>query len=304
MSLRICDRQQIGVIHATGPDAESFLQGQLSQDIGRATSSLSVLAGWHDARGRLQALFRVWRHQEFIVMATASEIIGDVTEQLNRYKMRANLTLTPREDWRTVSVLTLPSRSGPDQASEERGKLVFAETLNGVAHNNGFDSIRITQNQHHLYGPQHAFSGLRLDNNPETTLALAQADEIRAGIPLIGRALAARFIPHMLNLEILNAIAFDKGCYPGQEIIARTENLGTVKRRARAFALQGKTLAAPGTALIGATGEQVGTVVNCAADGDNACVLLAVVQLDALSAPLHLEGHLDQPLQKLKMPFQ
>jgi folate-binding Fe-S cluster repair protein YgfZ len=105
----------------------------------------------------------------------------------------------------------------------------------------------------------------------------------------------------MLNLELTGAVAFDKGCYPGQEIVARSQYLGQVKRRLRRFRAQ--QAATPGTELIGSEGNAVGAVVLSAPNADGTFEFLAVVANEAVSTPLHLAGD-PAPLEMLPLPYE
>ena len=133
-----------------------------------------------------------------------------------------------------------------------------------------------------------------MDSAPASAAELA---EIRLGIPAVTSAVAERHVAQMLNLDKLDAVSFDKGCYPGQEIIARVHNLGGVKRRARRYG----SPADPPTvgAAVLAAGAQVGEVVRCA-PARLGCELLAVVDHAAADTPLTCAG---SPLAELPLPF-
>ncbi|MBM4221025.1 MAG: folate-binding protein, partial [Gammaproteobacteria bacterium] len=124
---------------------------------------------------------------------------------------------------------------------------------------------------------------------------------IRAGIPAIAPATSGEFIPQMINLDLLDAISFSKGCYTGQEIIARTRYLGRVKRRMFRFST-GSPPPAPGTPVHGLRGI-VGQVVS-AAPTPGGCELLAVITLDDLPGPHFLAGDGTGMLERLDLPYE
>jgi folate-binding protein YgfZ len=135
---------------------------------------------------------------------------------------------------------------------------------------------------------------------PAAPAADAERAEIHLGLPLVSASLRGLFLPQMLNLDLLGAMSFDKGCYPGQEIIARTQNLGTVKRRLARFRVPGDEAVAVGEDILGRDGTNVGGVVRSAADaGRNE--ILGVVRVDALDGALHALD--DRPLQRLDLPY-
>ncbi|MGE0858267.1 MAG: folate-binding protein YgfZ [Gammaproteobacteria bacterium] len=115
---------------------------------------------------------------------------------------------------------------------------------------------------------------------------------IAAGLPMLDATLADAFLPQELNLDLLAGVSFNKGCYPGQEIVARVKFRGTVKRRVQRFALDVEAAPAPGTRLAGDDGAPHGTVLS-AARGESGVALLAVADLDA--GPLTLDGVALQP---------
>jgi hypothetical protein len=127
----------------------------------------------------------------------------------------------------------------------------------------------------------------------------ATLEEIRLGIPAISGALADRFVPQMLNLDLLDGISFDKGCYPGQEVIARVHHRGSVKRRMRRYASASAAPPAPASEVATADGAPVGEVVR-AAHGESGVELLAVVDHAAAAAALRVAG---APLRELPLPY-
>jgi folate-binding protein YgfZ len=131
----------------------------------------------------------------------------------------------------------------------------------------------------------------------DTDAADAERAEIELGIPAITPMVADRFVAQMLNLDELDAVSFDKGCYPGQEIIARVHNLGGVKRRARRYAAP-REPPSLGTPVL-AAGTEVGEVVRSAPAGGGS-ELLAVVEHAAAGSPLTCAG---APLAELPLPF-
>ena len=112
------------------------------------------------------------------------------------------------------------------------------------------------------------------------------SEEIHLGLVNLVPELTGRYTAHMLNLDRLGALAFDKGCYPGQEVVARTENLGTVKRRVFRFSGELKREPTVGTALLDSGGNRVGEVVRAASTGKSRIDLLAVVRIDSATEAL------------------
>jgi hypothetical protein len=149
-----------------------------------------------------------------------------------------------------------------------------------------------------VIGPHAAVDAFapELPRAPESDALLA---EIRLGLPAIGAPVVEHFVAQMLNLDVLDAVSFDKGCYPGQEVISRVHHLGSVKRRMRRYACGAQAPPAPGAAVMTADGQNVGEVVR-AARADPDCELLAVVEHTAAGWALAVEG---ARLRELPLPY-
>jgi tRNA-modifying protein YgfZ len=125
--------------------------------------------------------------------------------------------------------------------------------------------------------------------------------DIRAGFARPGAAASTAFIPQMLNLDLVDAVSFSKGCYPGQEIVTRTRHLGRVKRRLFRYGCATRPMLVAGEPLFGPAGE-CGTVVS-AATTDGGGEMLAVVRLDAARGPLFADAGRTRPVQALPLPY-
>ena len=130
--------------------------------------------------------------------------------------------------------------------------------------------------------------------------------DIQAGIPNILAATAELFVPQMINLQLINGVSFKKGCYPGQEIVARMQYLGTLKRRMYLGHIERNELASPGDPLFAATdpGQAAGRVVDAQAHPDGGQLALMVLQISAAEASgLHLDSADGAPLELLSLPY-
>ena len=129
---------------------------------------------------------------------------------------------------------------------------------------------------------------------------------IRAGVPLVTAATSDQFVPQMLNWDVLGGVSFQKGCYPGQEIVARMRYLGRLKERLHGFHVATDSEPPPGTRLYGPAfgATPCGTVINAAPAPDGGCDLLAVVQIAAIEAGALTLGALDGPqLTRVALPY-
>ena len=278
-------------LEARGVDAAAFLHAQLSRSVADLDETLAPLAAWADPRGRVRALLRVCRQNERWLLETPRDGADDLLKKLRMFVLRSKLTLARADDVHVAALL-----GDADAWLAARGARVERALPNGVVRADDVMLIRVGPSYWHALGAAPALASLTAGMSParETEATLA---EVRLGIPAITPALAERFVAQMLNLDVLEAVSFDKGCYPGQEVIARVHNLGGVKRRARRY---GSPASPPpiGAAVLAAQ-VQVGEVVR-SAPARSGCELLVVVEHAAAGSALTCDG---APLAELPLPF-
>ena len=205
--------ESAGVLSVRGPDARRFLQGQLSHDLNQLTPTRPLLAGLHSAQGRCLALLRLFAlGDEQVLAVLPRELLPTVTNHLRRYLLRAKAQIEPADSqWHVYGVM------GPDAASAAASRQHLSLDDAGLRY------LILAPRLEAL--PE----GLRLSE------ALWDAEDIAAGLPQVHAATSLQFTAQMLNLDRVDGLSFEKGCYTGQEIIARAHYLGRVKRRMRRF---------------------------------------------------------------------
>lgn len=273
---------QVAVIEFSGPDAESFLQGQLTCDVEslRATASYGA---WCSPQGRMLASLLLWRGDAGFLMALRADIAAGVQQRIARYVLRAKVAIAR-------APLALIGVSGADAVpgAELEARASGAETR-----------IRLDAARHLLVVPEAAAEARIAELAARSTRVSAAAWDwldVRAGIPWISAATQDRLVPQMVNLERIGGVSFTKGCYTGQEIVARAQHRGTVKRRM--FLAHVDAGSAAGDELYGEDlGDQAaGLVVNAAASPDGGTDLLASVNTASReSSTVRLRG-LDGPV--------
>lgn len=292
---RLAPLFELGAIGVSGTDACDFLAAQLSQTPPQASAAQAPLAAWHDAKGRVQALFRIVCRDDGYLLVTHASVVDEVTAALRRYVLRADVVIDITKEFSYAALIG-------DSAHwlAERGIELDSRPWAGVFEDD-VAWLRLEPTLVHIVASMDKIEpiGAAL---PSDSAAAATLAEIRLGIPIVSAVLQGEFLPQMLNLDVLGGVAFDKGCYPGQEIIARAQNLGTVKRRMLRFSADADSAPTPGSALLDGSGKSVGVVVRSVRSADGV-ELLAVVQLDAISKPLAMEAPAGAELHLAQLPY-
>jgi folate-binding protein YgfZ len=284
-------------IRVAGADTEMFLQAQLALNIQTLGGNGARLAPWLNAKGRVTAIFSLARLAEGDwLLACHRSMIDPVVKRLRMFVLRAAVDIAPANDaWQALIIVGRADqrlenrfRAGSDAESwDHQDGLLWRQTLPGALE---------------VWGAPARLSALQTEV-PEDARALTlwRHRWLLAGLPTISSAEQDRFTGHMLNLDLLGALSFDKGCYPGQEVVARTENLGRPKRRALLFSCS-DPLPDPGTRVVDAAGERQGEVLAVAPGEPN--LMLAVVTLASVEQPLFAGGTSGPALQRAALPYE
>jgi folate-binding protein YgfZ len=289
--------QSLGMLSCTGDDAREFLHAQLTNDISALAPDRARYAGWCSAKGRLLANFLVVPQAQGFLLQLSRDLAPAVAKRLSMFVLRAKVKVADASNaWAQFGLwgAGAAARLAALGMSVPAGDLAVASDADAVV-------IRITSQQFVLL-----VKAAQRDRVPANSDERAWAlEEIRAGRPLVVQATQDLFVPQMVNLERLGAVDFKKGCYPGQEIVARTQYRGVLKRRM--VRARVATVAAPGGELYAEDlpGQASGTVVNAAPAPEGGSELLAVVQISSLedAAAIRL-GAADGPrLELLPLPF-
>ena len=276
---------------ARGAEAAAFLHAQLSRAVADLDPTTAPLAAWADPRGRVRALLRVCQLPDRWLLITPRDGADDLLKKLRMFVLRSKVTLARADDVRATALL-----GDGDEWLAARG-VPSTTPANRMVRRDAVTFVRIGPSYWQALGAPAALVSLTAGLGQASADGAALA-EIGLGIPAITPAVADRFVAQMLNLDELDAVSFDKGCYPGQEIIARVRNLGGVKRRARRYGSPAEPPAIGAPVL--AAAAQVGEVVR-SAPARLGCELLAVVDHAAADLPLTCAG---TPLAELPLPFE
>jgi tRNA-modifying protein YgfZ len=237
---RVIELANLGVLRVGGADAVPFLQGQLSNDVARLSAGQSQLAGYHNPQGRAIAVLRLVRTASADVLAILPrELVKDVAARLRKYILRSKVVLTEESDAWRLHGLVMEDAGADKQAADIPSQAGAGVALPAAAGMQVItnESIAVRIDDVHarwlVVTPQGSADPLAV--LPRASLDTWTALDIAAGIPQVYAATAEAFVAQMLNLDAVGAIAFDKGCYTGQEVIARAHYRGRVKRRMQRF---------------------------------------------------------------------
>jgi tRNA-modifying protein YgfZ len=207
----------LGILRFSGPDAMSFLQGQVSNDTRRLSEFIPVFAAYSSPQGRVLALIYLLPHSSGVIGILPRDILVPTMERMRKFILRAKVQI---EDAGESLVVAGHFGVLPQHASVYREQDGF-----GVA------AVGRDAGRHWVVA---APEKLALHDRPATAMRFEdewRLADIRAGLPQIYADTSETFVAQMLNLDLLDGISFTKGCYTGQEIIARTQHLGRIKRR-------------------------------------------------------------------------
>lgn len=292
-----------GVITIDGADTDKFLQGQITCDLKTVSAETSTLGARCNPKGRMQSSFRLWRSEQGVMLSLAHELIEAQLADLAKYAVFYKCKLSDQSgNWVGFGVWG----EAADAALQSCG---LGLPANGaVAHQDGLFAIGLPGGACALWVPTERAEQV-LDQLCEhaSPVSLNQwlLQQIQSGVGHVTGPTRESFIPQMLNLQQLGGVSFRKGCYTGQEIVARMQYLGKLKRRMYRLLLAGEALPQPGTEIVDRdTGKSVGEVV-MAARGSKAVEILAVLQKDAAQLASLSAGNIDGPLVSLAdLPYE
>lgn len=290
----VVDLSQFGVICFSGEDAQTFLQGQLTCDVNQVNDQLAQVGSYCTPKGRILASFHLWKDHDDYLMQLPLELCASIQKRLSMFVMRAKVKLTDESH----SLIRI-GLAGSDSVA-------LVETLKN-------DSSLVSVRRYSLdrfeliTSPEYAptlWSRL-VESAKPVGAACWDWLTIRSGIPTILSATQDQFIPQMLNLDMIGGVSFKKGCYPGQEIVARTQYLGKIKRRMYLANIPATHVVVAGDELFSAdmAEQSCGKIVNAAPSPNGGVDVLAVIQVSSVEAQDVFWKQLDGPkLEIIQQP--
>lgn len=281
----LCDLSHLGLLQVEGIDAITFLQGQVTNDVKQLNGHNAHYTAYCNPKGRMLALFLAFSHHDHVHLQMPKELIESIAKRLKMYVMRSKVTIQDVSD--TIIKIGL---NGPratellssvfSQVPQQHYELVTLE--NGALLRLPSDKPRFEIFTDISNAPA-IWNALSRHAKPVGS-ACWEWLEIQAGIPDITLNTQETFVPQMLNLDLLGGINFKKGCYTGQEIVARTHYLGTVKRRTYLAHTTADTQITVSDDILNSAGEAIGKVVRSALAPDGGYDVLAEIRSESVSA--------------------
>ncbi len=273
-------------VHARGVDVDDFLQGQLSNDLRLLRAEQAQLSSYNSAKGRMLAVLHLIREDDGVLLEVHRDVAEALIKRLRMFVLRARLTIEPAEH---VAALGLAGVDAAACLAELQLPVPSASLEVAHASERKLRVIRRlgAQPRFTVLGSAERIGELQARIGPAQPYRLWRRADIEAGVPVVYTATSDHFVPQMANLDLLGGISFDKGCYTGQEIVARLHYLGQLKRRLFVLRCDGAA-PAPGTEV--RSGDSVtGEVVDAVDGDDGGSVISAVLQLAQIdTAALHL----------------
>jgi folate-binding protein YgfZ len=299
----VCELTHWGVIRAVGTDAVSFLHNQLTHDFALLRPDQARLCGYCNPKGRLLASFiGIRRSDDEVLLICSRDVLAATLKRLSMFVLRAKVKLSDASDqWRlegwvgdALHTLAKPDTEADLQRPWQKRSVADADLITlypALGQARALRLIDLTGTSHIPITP------------PFMALDDWKALEVLSGVVLIQAETTEAFVPQMINYESVDGVSFKKGCYPGQEVVARSQFRGAIKRRGQLF--WSPQALAPGAELFTANdlSQPAGTVAQ-SAPWQGQHVVFASIQMNALEASSSsLQDARGHPLTHLPLPY-
>lgn len=305
----LCDLSHIALIRASGVDSNAFLQGQFSNDVRQVSATRHQLSSYSSPKGRMLSLFRLFQREDAYYLSLPQGQLETTLKRLKMFVLRSQVTLEDASEQ-----LIRFGLSGPNAEQQLREHLGTAPAQDDDSLTTKEITVLRLAGPHprfELHGPLSAMQNLWHALSPHAQKVGADCWElldIQAGLPTVYPETIEAFVPQMVNLQLVNGVSFKKGCYTGQEIVARMQYLGKLKRRMYRGHVMTSHQPAPGDELTSpqsASGQGAGKVVRAAPSPEGGYELLCVIEIVAAeSGEIYLASEDSARLQLLPLPYR
>lgn len=297
----LCALTHLGVIAASGDEAMHFLHNQLTNDVEHLDERAVRLAGYCSPKGRLLATMLMWRAGDRILLALPRELLAATLKRLQMFVLRAKVKLVDASD----EIVLI---GGATSAAIEGTPWQRADRNGGDG--GAWWSVPDAGSLHRWLwaGPVSQampFWQQQATQLPTAPSALWRWSEIVAGLPQVLEATREQFVPQMINFELVGGVNFRKGCYPGQEIVARSQYLGKLKRRALLAHTDDANIRA-GTEVFSDAdpGQPCGMVANAERGPDGRIACLVELKMELAQSVVRVGSATGMPLAFAPLPYE
>ena len=307
------DLSHLTVIHVNGSEARDFLQGQFCNDLGLVENDQAQLSGYCTPKGRLLAIPIVLATESGFLLAVPDSVSEAFVKRLSMFVLRADVSIAIKNDLVCTGLI---SDSAGNWGGGLASDLVLADKPLSAANDSTVHIINwqpielegVLRQRRLLIAtePQQLNDWQAHREIPKTSASLWRLGDIQQGVPSVVAATSDAFVPQMVNLQLIDALSFTKGCYPGQEIVARMQYLGKIKRHMQRFvmplpdAADASLVPKQGDALVNGDDVNAGIVVD-AVTIDDQVELLAVVKVSAATDTFTFQGG---SLSTVALPYE
>jgi tRNA-modifying protein YgfZ len=298
----LCDLSHYGVIKVSGDDATTFLQAQLTNDITKLDDGHAQWNGWCSPKGRLLVVFLIVREDANFLLLLPKSLQSAIQKRLGMFVLRAKVKI--EDVSATLQRLGLVwINAAPTNIIENMPQTPMTSQLSGLGR-----IVRISDRRALILGDtetlHQTWSQLKT-NFPLTGAASWDLAAIGEGVIEITPETQDAYVPQMANFELIGGVNFKKGCYPGQEIVARTQYRGILKRRMVRASFGASSAPTPNTAIYSpAFGDQAAGTIALAVTHDGIVEALIVAQIEAISSDsLFVDAAFTQKIRILDLPY-
>jgi tRNA-modifying protein YgfZ len=288
----ICDLSQFSQIVVAGGDAAEFMQGQFTNDVKLVDENHSQLSAFCNNKGRMIANFRLFKYQQNYFFSVKSDLVESSINHLQNYILRAQVAI------QDVSEQLIHLGVSGENAAQLLSPFIenINQEIDGVSHNEDYIFIRVAgrETRYEIFcSPENAKSLWTKVSEQAQPISSTSWDflNIQAGLPFIDASSSEEFVPQMANMELINGVSFTKGCFTGQEIVARMHYLGKLKKRCYKVHIATESQPRNGDKLFAENalaGQNTGAIIQAAKNPVAGYDALAVIQIADTGSKLFL----------------
>ena len=304
--LTLANLGHLACYKVSGEDATEFLQGQFSNDINNVTEVKAQLTSYCTPKGRMLATLYVCQFQDSYILLLSADIAEEVIKRLQMYVMRSKVEISAAENISLIGICHDPSSSFTQAIKLTSPKENYECSTSDSAICINIPGIQPRYLLVSFASLENTFAELSSDEYQIFSNEYWRWLDILSGIPTINEYTQEAFVPQMANLELIDGVSFSKGCYPGQEIVARLHYIGNANRRMFRVSFEDADRVSDGDDIFTASGNQsIGKILSVIHHDNNSADALAVIRLEAVKEnKLAVGSSTGSPLELKELPYE